>query len=809
MNSVWRDVRFGIRMLAKAPGYTSVAASALALGIGGCTAIFSVVYATLLEPLHYRDPERLVMVWSKPQPDRRAGTSLDAFLEWRAQSTVFEGLQAWFDNDVSLATAERPEQVEAGVVTPGFIPSHGLVIRMGRDFTEEEGRPGNDRVTVLTDSLWRSRFGADPAIVGKQVRIDGTPRTVTGVIAPGPADRMERKLYVPLAFEPQGPHHAFFSLSVMGRLKPGVSLERANAEMSVVARRVSATAPPERKGWAISVEPLQNNFLSRDTIRGLWLLLVAVAFVLLIACADVANLQLARGSLRQRELVVRAALGAGRRRLVRQLLTESVLLAGLGGTFGIALALGLLGVIEATLPPYTLPSEADIRLSVPVLLVSLLATTLAGVVSGCAPAWQATRLGLADSLKQGGRSATDPGRNRLHHALVVVEFALALSLLTGGGLAVHSLLRLTRTDLGFPTERLLTFSLPVPGSRLADQDATRGFYRRLLERVEALPGVTSATVSTGIPVEGTRFGMPFEIVGQPVAEGAERQGAGFNMATPAYFRTFGMGIVNGRAFGEDDREQAPRVAVVNETFARRYLAGRDPLAQRLRVPFLVAGRQGEETSVEWQIVGVSRDVRNGGPQREAFPEIDVPFWQSPWPSAQVSVRSAVLPETLGADLAAIVRAADPELPVANLRTMDQVVRRQLAGDRFSALLFGGFAAVALVLAALGIYGVMSFVVAQRTHELGLRMALGASRRQLLRLVLRQGMAKALAGTAIGVAGSWWVARSMQGLFPGVSSLEPATFAAIALGLLAAALLACYVPARRAAGVDPLVAMREE
>ena len=277
--------------------------------------------------------------------------------------------------------------------------------------------------------------------------------------------------------------------------------------------------------------------------------------MLLIACANVANLQLARGSARQRELVVRAALGAGRRRLVRQLLTESVLLAGLGGALGVVLAVGLLGVIAATLPPYTLPSEADVRLSVPVLLFSLLATTLAGVVFGCAPAWQATRLGLADSLKQGGRSATDPGRNRLHHALVVVEFALALSLLTGGGLAVHSLLRLTRTDLGFPTERLLTFSLPVPSSRLADHDAVRGFYRRLLERIEALPGVTSATVSTGMPVEGTRFGMPFEIVGQPVAEGAERQGAGFNMATPAYFRTFGMRIVRGRAFGEDDREQ--------------------------------------------------------------------------------------------------------------------------------------------------------------------------------------------------------------------------------------------------------------
>ena len=502
MNSIWRDVRYGLRMLAKSPGFTAVAVLALALGIGGNTAIFSVVYATLLEPLHYQDPDRLVMVWSKPRPEFRNGTSVGDFLDWREKSTVFAGLHAWTDRHVSLATSERPQSVEAGFVTPGWIRNHGLVIRAGRDFLKEEGTPGNDRVVVLTDSLWRGTYGADPGIVGKQVRIDGESRTVVGVLASGPADRVERKLYLPLVFRPEQINHDINWLTVMGRLKPGVTLEQANAEMAVIAGQIAAAYPDERKGWSVSVEPLQNNFLDRDTIRGLWLLLAAVGFVLLIACANVANLQLARGSARQRELVVRSTLGADRRRLVRQLLTESVVLALVGGALGVALARGLLDVIQATMPPFTLPSEADVRLSVPVLLFTIAATSLAGVLFGCAPAWQASRLNLAETLKEGGRSAAS-GRHRLRRALVMVEFGLALALLAGGGLAIHSLIKLTRVDLGFRTERLLVFNLPAPETRFRDADAMRAFYRRLLERVEAVPGVTAATVSTGIPGWGT------------------------------------------------------------------------------------------------------------------------------------------------------------------------------------------------------------------------------------------------------------------------------------------------------------------
>jgi putative ABC transport system permease protein len=808
MNSTWRDVRYGLRMLAKSPGFTAVAVLALALGIGGNTAIFSVVYATLLEPLQYQDPDRLVMVWSRPRPESRNRTSVGDFLDWREKSTVFEGLHAWTDRHVSLATSERPQSVEAGFVTPGWIRNHGLVIRSGRDFLKEEGTPGSDRVVVLTDSLWREMYGADPGIVGKQVRIDGESHTVVGVLAFGPADRMERRLYLPLVFRPAQINHDINWLAVMGRLKPGVTLEHANAEMAVIAGQIAAAYPDERKGWSISVEPLQNNFLDRDTIRGLWLLLVAVGFVLLIACANVANLQLARGSARQRELVLRSALGANRRRLVRQLLTESVVLALVGGAMGVALARGLLDLIEVTLPPFTLPSEADVRLSVPVLLFTIAATSLAGVLFGCAPAWQASRLNLAETLKEGGRSAAS-GRHRLRRALVMVEFGLALALLAGGGLAIHSLIKLTRVDLGFRTERLLVFNLPAPETRFRDADAMRAFYRRLLGRVEAVPGVTAATVSTGIPGWGTTFGGPFEIVGQPAREGSDQMGAGFKMVSPGYHETFGIRLLRGRPLSAEDAERGAPVAVVNETFAKRYLAGLDPLAQRVSLAIPGPGLAAPGPRVAWQIVGVTHDVRNGGPRNESFPQIDLPFWQSPWPAAQVSLRTSVAPESLVPELGALVQSLDPDLPLANPRTMDEIVRRQLAGDRFSALLFGGFAATALILAALGIYGVMSFVVAQRRQELGLRLALGAARSRVLGMVLKDGLKTALGGTALGSLGAYWVGRSMQGMFPGVPSLDLTTFAAVAITLLLAAVLACYVPARRAAAVDPLTALRDE
>jgi predicted permease len=805
---VWiRDARFGLRLLRKNPGFTAVAVLALALGIAANTAIFSVVYATLLAPLPYPAPDQLVMVWSRVQ-DNRNVSAAGTFLEWRRQTTSFQQLCAWTSRSVNLATDQRPERLPAAATTPRFLSMIGYPFELGRDFLEEEGTVGKDHVVVLTNVTWRERFGSDRSIIGRQLRINGAPYTVVGVLAAGPADRIQNKVYVPLSFEPEQVNHNFHWLLVMGRLKPNVTLEQANANMVAIAANLAKTFPKSNTGWSASVEPLKNNFLSDNTKSALWLLLGAVAFVLLIACANVANLLLARGTARQRELAVRAAVGASRRQVIRQLVTESLVLALIGGGLGVVLASTLLQVIMAMMPEYTLPSEADVQLNVPVLLFTLAACALSGILFGCAPAWQASRTDMNETLKESGRSVSG-GRHYLRRALVVIEFALALTLLAGGGLAIHSLFQLARVDLGFRSDRLLTFSLPVPDGKFTNADQIQAFYRQLLERVQTVPGVTSAAVSTGMPVRGTNFGMPFEIAGTPVADPSKRPGAGFSMVTPGYFKTFGIPITRGREFTEQDRAGGLHVAIVNQTFVTKYFPNVDPLTQRVLVEELIPGVTKLGPKVEWQIVGVYGDVRNAGPKDDGFPEIDVPFWQSAWPNAGVAVRTSGDPTSVQQSLAAVVRSMDADVPMADVKTMEQIVEETKAGDRFNTVLFAAFAGVALVLAALGIYGVMAFVVAQRTHEIGLRMALGAGRTQVLGQVLREGMVTALVGTVIGTGGAYVVGRAMQGMWYGVGAFDPLAFSLVALTLLASALVACLVPARRAASVDPMVALREQ
>jgi putative ABC transport system permease protein len=807
MRHVLRDVQFGLRLLTRNPGFTAVAVLTLGLGIGATTAIFSVVYGTILEPLPYHDPEQLVMVWSKPRPDSRNSVAAGDFLDWRSQSTVFQGLHAWTGRNVSLAVGnERPDLIDAAPITPGWIRNFGLQLQLGRDFLPEEGEVGNDDRVILSHSLWQERWKGDPALVGQAIRLDGKPYTVVGILQPGPSDRIQHRLYLPLAFTPEQINHEFHWLTVMGRLKPGVTLAQANAEMDGIAKRIAEAYPDSKKGWGISVEPLQNNFLPRNTILGLWFLLAGVSFVLLIACANVANLLLARGAVRQREVALRSSLGASPRRIVAQFLVESLVLALAGGLVGVGLALGLMRAFLAVMPAFTLPSEVDVRLSIPVLLFTTAAVVLSGVLFGCAPAWQALRFDLNETLKESGRSA-QIGRNRVQRTLVVTEFALALSLLAGGGLAVHSLMNLSRVDLGFPTERLLTFFLPVPPARLEGAERVLLFYRKLHDDIQALPGVQSVTVSTGGPLQGG-FGMAFNIVGRPVAQGSQRDAASFIMATPDYYRTFGLQIVKGRGFSEQDTASSPRVAVVNEAFVRRHLPGVDPLTQRVAVDELVPGQARTARPVEWQIIGVVRDVRNRGMRNDTRPEIDVPFAQSPWPSAGLSVRTTGDPNALRNSIGDVVQRMDPDLPMTGVRTMEQRIHEALSNDRFNALLFSAFAALALVLAAIGIYGVMSFVVAQRRHEVGLRMALGADRAQVVRLVMRDGLRTALVGTALGFVGAYLVGRAMQGMWFGVAALDVGRFLAIAVTLIATALVACYLPARRASTVDPAVALRE-
>ena len=530
--------------------------------------------------------------------------------------------------------------------------------------------------------------------------------------------------------------------------------------------------------------------------------------MLLIACTNVANLLLARGTARQRELAIRVSMGAGRARLFGQLLTESLVLALIGGFVGVLLAAGLLQAILAVMPPNTLPSEADVRLNLPVLMFTLAACVCSGLLFGCAPAWQAIRSNVNETLKEAGR-AVSGGRHVLRRALVVVEFALALTLLAAGGLAIHSLIKLANVDLGFKSDHLLTFNLPVPGGRLTGPEQVTAFYAQLIERIQAVPGVAAVTVSTGRPVDGTSFGMPFEIVGKPAADPGKRPGAGFNQVSSDYYRTFGIPIAHGRAFTTSDRAASVPVAIVNDTFVKRYFPNVDPLTQRIAVEQLIPGVTKLGPPIEWQIVGVYNDVKNGGPKDGGFPEIDVPFDQSPWPQSGLSVRASGDPAMLQQSIAAVVRSIDPDLPMAGVKTMDQLVDESLANDRFNTALFGSFAGVALLLAALGIYGVMSFVVAQRTHEIGLRMALGAGRGTVLLQVLKEGMLSALAGVAIGSAGAYLVGRAMQGMFYGVGAFDVTAFSAVAATLLAAAALACLVPARRAASLDPMVALRQD
>ncbi len=809
LGSLFQDVRFGLRMLRKDPGVTLVAALALALGIAANTAVYTLVYATLLAPLPYPQPDQLVMVWSKIQgnPNRRMA-SVGDYWDWKRQSSAFQDMSAWAGRTARLSLSERPEQVSVTLSAPGFSTMVGNRFFLGRDFLPEEGEPGKERVAIVTHRFWQDRLGSDREVIGRDLRIDGELYSIVGVFAPGLIDRAESVIWLPLVLPKEDDARDHDRLMVMGRLKAGFSLARARADIEVVARRIAEAHPDTNKGWTTSVEPLKNDFLGRDTIRALWLLLGAVGFVLLIACANVASLLLARGTARRREVAVRSALGAGRGRLVRQFLAESVVLAAIGGGLGIALSFVLLQVIVALMPAGTLPIEADIRLNMHVLLFTFAVSFVSGVLFGSAPAWQATRTDPNAGLKEEARSLSG-SRNRVRRGLAVAEFALALALLAGGGMALHGLVKLMHVDFGFRTDHLLTFELPVPQDRLQGAARSNAFYRELLERIGGLPGVLSVSASTGIPSQSTWFGLDFEVAGHPIADERRRPDAGFRMVTPSYFRNLGIEIAAGRGLTEEDREGAPRVALVNEALAKKFLPGLDPLEQHLLVPEIVAGAPRPGPPVEWRIVGVYRDVRNDGPVVEGFPEIDVPFWQCPWPSAMMAVRTTGDPERLATTLAGVVQSMDPDLPMAKVKTMDQIVSESLADARFGTLLLGGFACFALLLAAVGIYGLMSFAVAQRTHEIGLRMALGAGRGQVLRQVLREGMSTAFLGAAIGAVGAVLVGHLLHGFWYDIDAMDVPAFVAVTGLLLAIALLACLVPARRAASVEPMAALRQE
>jgi len=807
MEKLLQNLRFSLRMLGRNPGLTATVLLTLALGIGANTAIFTVDYATLLAPLPYPDPQQLVMVWSKIQTFHN-GVAAGDFTDWKNQNKVFQDLCAWSGQSFNIATRDQPEYLQANMATFSMLQMVGEPLFLGRYFLPEEGVAGRDHVVILTHKLW-VKLGSDRNIIGTTLRLNGEPYTVVGVQQPGIYDRQQSQMTVPLVFKPEQVNHDFHWLLVMGRLKPGVTVKQAQDNMDAVTQHIAQVYPKSDTGWGAYVEPLKNDFLPKERIQMLWLLMGAVGFVLLIACVNVANLLLARGMTRQRELAVRSAVGAARSTIFAQLLTESVVLALGGGALGVGVGYGMLKGLMLAMPENTLPSEANLTLNIPILLFTLLATTLAGLAAGSVPAWYASRVDPGDALKEGGRTGTSAGKHRLRRALVVGEFTLALVLLAGAGLAIHSFWNLTRVDLGVKTDHVLTFFLPVPDQRSKDPVQIASYFREILARIDAVPGVEHASAMTGMPLYGAGFGMPFTIAGGPAyADPSQRPNTGFGMVTPDYFSTFGIHLVKGRELGDGDTAANVKVAVVNEDFVKKWLKGKDPLTTRIAVEQLIPGVQNLGPYQEWQIVGVYHNV-HAPDQRNDQPEMLIPFWQIPWPQAGFGVRTAEEPLSMQKSIAAAIHSVDPEIALAQPETLDQIRKDTMSDERFTLILFGSFAVVALLLAVLGIYGVMAFSVAQRSHEIALRMALGATRGRVVRLVVREGAILAAVGMVLGLVGAYFVGRAMQSMLFGVRALDLTAFLAVGLVLMASALLACYLPARRAASIHPMQVLRTE
>jgi putative ABC transport system permease protein len=807
MGSLVRNFRYGLRGLGKSPGLTAAVIATLMLGIGATTAIYTVVYAVLLAPLPYPSPEQLVMVWSKVHGHNN-GISAGDFLDWKEQSRSFQQIAAWTGGSFNLSANAQPEQVDGMRPTPGWFSMQGIPFLMGRDFVPEEGIPGKDHAVILTYKLW-NRLGASRNVIGQAMRINGEPYMVVGVLAPGIADRFDFQLSVPLAFRPEQINHDYHWLLAMGRLKPGVTLQQAQADMNGVTAHIAAAYPNSNTGWGASIEALKNDFLPPERIRNLWLLLGAVGFVLVIACVNIANLLLAKGAARQREVAIRSSVGANRQQIFAQFLTESVVLALVGGTLGIALGAGLLRAILSIVPAGILPSEADFRLDIHVLAAALASTTLAGILFGCAPAWFASRVDPGQSLKEGGRTGTSTGSHKLRRGLIMGEFALALSLLAGAGLAIHSFWNLTRVDLGVRTDHVLVFGLSQRQGRFASPELMNTYNQQMLSALRSVPGISSAATVTGTPLRGPSDGMPFTLVGGPTYNDPSlRPGTGFQSVSPDYFKTFGIEVIKGRTFSDQDTASSVRVALVNEEFANRYLKGMDPLQQRVAIEEIIPGLPKLGPEVQWQIVGVFHNVRYGD-FREPFPEVDVPFAQSLSPSVNIGVRTAEDPAAMTKTIAAAVHSVDPEIALARLRTLDQVKEESLGEDRYTMVLFASFAVVALLLAGVGIYGLMAFAVAQRTNEIGLRLALGASRTNVIWLILKQAALLAAVGLGFGLAGSVLVGRTMRSTLYGVGAMDASVIVSVGVILFVTALLASYLPARRAARIDPMKALRTD
>jgi putative ABC transport system permease protein len=797
------DFRYALRQLIKAPSFTIVAILTLALGIGACTAIFSVVNVVLLQPLDYSQPDRIVNIRETNLPKfPEFSVAPPNYIDWEKQAKSYEYLAAYTGARINLTGDGEPQQLLGVKATGHYFDVFGIKPAVGRFLLPEEDAQGKNHVVVLSYGFWQRVFGGARDVAGRAVQLNGEPYTIVGVAPFGFGLTGKIDAWLPMAFKPEetandarGGHY----INVVGRLKPGVTVTQARAELEVIASQLAKQYPDSNKGWGILMMPIQD-YTVRDVKPVLYTLLGAVGCVLLIACANLANLLLARATARSREISIRAALGAGRGRLIRQLLTESVVLAVCGGVAGVILARWGLDAL-LSLAPTSLPRISEIHLNFGVLLFSLALSVVTGLLFGIAPALLAARADVNEALKQGTRGSTEGGaRGRLRSALVVIEVTFALVLLGGAGLLARSFMQLTHVDPGFVPENATLLRLSLPQKKYPEKDQQIAFANALLERVKNLPGVQATGITHSMPLAGD-YVLTFNIEGRPAIAPSDLPSTNYYAVTPDYFRAMGIRLVRGRGFTPQDDARAPHVAVINETMARQFFPNEDPIGKRINI------QNGPDT---WrEIVGIVGDIKQYGLDKATSLQSYEPFAQAPFNSLNMVIRTTGSPAALLSALRAEVYAVDKDQPVGTIRPLEEIVADSIARQRFAMTLLTVFSAVALVIAAVGIYGVMAYNVVQRTGEFGIRMALGAQQGDVLRLVLTQGGKLIGLGLLIGLLATLAASRAMGSMLFNTSAYDPLTLASITLLLAAVALIACFFPANRATKVNPIEALRVE